>query len=100
MTASFFTRYLASSLRGSTFNGDFVQWQDGRFASDRWGFDSPNLHSFDPWCNGSTGDFDSPCRGSSPCGSATFVLGAVRESFGVKVRDGFKNALTELLEVA
>jgi hypothetical protein len=24
----------------------------------------------------------------------------VRESFGVKVRDGFKNALTELLEVA
>jgi hypothetical protein len=23
------------------------------------------------WCNGSTGDFDSPCRGSSPCEPAS-----------------------------
>lgn len=27
------------------------------------------LKTEDPWCNGSTPDFGSVCRGSNPCGS-------------------------------
>ena len=28
-----------------------------------------HLKTEDPWCNGSTPDFGSVCRGSNPCGS-------------------------------
>ena len=31
------------------------------------------LKTEDPWCNGSTPDFGSVCRGSNPCGSTNCI---------------------------
>ena len=39
-----------------------------------------HLKTEDPWCNGSTPDFGSVCRGSNPCGS-TFKLSELQRVF-------------------
>lgn len=42
------------------------------------------LKTEDPWCNGSTPDFGSVCRGSNPCGSTFKNSLNFREFFVLK----------------